>query len=110
MKGTGNVTFFSSSVDSVSFEEVDFEYQPGDRSISLGVGGNLSMLSHAGTISFNLEPFEKWQSIYYMTFSFPNGRDSDHVFEVTRNFKQPSSDNGWLHYPVKPKKARLMPD
>lgn len=76
--------------------------------MTAGSDGSLSMVNRAGTISFRLEPFQSWQSTYAVTVSFPNGRDSENLFEVTPNFKQPFAQNGWLRFPVMPKKARLM--
>lgn len=110
MKGTGNVTFFSSHADDLSFEEVDFEFQPGDKSITAGHDGSLSMVKRAGIISFMLESFPGWQSIYAVTVTFPNGRESENLFEVTRNSKQPFAHDGWLSYPVMQKQARVMKD
>ncbi|QDC04708.1 hypothetical protein FH041_07110 [Pseudomonas sp. SWI7] len=110
MKGTGNLTFFSSNADDLSFEDIDFEFQPGDRSITAGADGSLSMVKRAGLISFRLEPFPGWQSIYAVTVTFPNGRNSENLFEVTRNFKQPFAHDGWLNYPVMQKQASPMKD
>ncbi|MEX5490622.1 hypothetical protein ABFV43_17550 [Pseudomonas fulva] len=110
MKGTGHVTFFSSQADDLSFEDVDFEFQPGDQSITAGSDGSLSMIKRAGIISFKLESFPGWQSTYAVTVTFPNGRDSENLFEVTRNFKQPFDHDGWLNYPVMQKQARPMKD
>lgn len=108
MKSTGNVTFFSSQADDLSFEDVDFDFQAGNQSVATGSDGSLAMVKRAGTISLRLEQFPGWQSIYALTVSFPNGRDSEILFEVTRNFKQPSAHDGWLNYPVMQKQARPM--
>lgn len=108
MKGTGDVKLFSSQADDLSFEDVDFEFQASKQSVATGSDGSLAMVKRAGTISLRLEPFPGWQSIYAVTVSFPNGRDSENLFEVSRNFRQPFAQNGWLHFPVMPKKARLL--
>jgi hypothetical protein len=105
-QGIATVTIFGADPDEVTLDDVEFDFIPGENSLYEGADGSQGLLTRAGTLRLKTPPIRHWQAAHLISLSYPNGRESNHALEVTRTFKQPYEQDGWLYFPVIPRRAK----
>ena len=89
-----------SDLETVRLIGVPFTFNPGDRSIYTGADNSSTVVLRAGWLGLMTAPFKGWQSAHILSVTGSNL--DDRVFEVNRNFNNPTQDGEWLWFPVTP--------
>jgi hypothetical protein len=96
------IVAYTGSDEPVRLSGVPFHFSPGERSLYVGADNTGGIVQRAGWLGLQVEPFKSWQGTQTIELSYPNGRHSNHVFEVKRNFSSPLQDGEWLWFPAMP--------
>jgi len=93
--------------DLVRLPDVPFHFSLGGQSLHEGADITGGIVQRAGWLGLQTGEFEGWQSTHSIELSYPNGRDSNYLFEVSRHFDIPVQDGEWLWFPAMPLVAKI---
>lgn len=86
----------------IQLPATEAQYLPGAASPYQGADASAAVVRRAGKLGVKAQ-YSGWYSTSFLEVTFLDGRSGDFVFEVTRTFKAPYEEDGWIWFAVIPK-------